>query len=327
MPNFQVRLPARRTVFKVISTTVAVLLFLFIILALWVYKESVSVFEVRRLSLPTRIYADYTPLKAGVALGPDDLAEKLDRLGYRNTDSLAQSGEYTAAHGEMDVFTREFSHPTGTYPSQPVRITFRGGTIDSVVSLRQAGDAGNVALEPELLTSILSDQLENRQPVRLEQVPKTLQDAVVVIEDVRFWHHPGIDPVGIFRAFFRNVRAGGVTEGGSTLTQQLVKNYYLTSEKTLKRKIVEAFMAVILDAKYSKQEILEAYLNDIYLGRSRSISILGVGEASRFYFGKPVSEISVADAALLAGIICSPNYYSPFSNGQLALQRRTAVLG
>src|SRR5206468_11190643 len=128
-------------------------------------------------------------------------------------------------------------------------------------------------------------------------------------------------------AGFRNLRAHGVTEGASTLTQQLVKNYYLTPERTMKRKLVEAFMAVILDAKYTKKEILEAYLNDIYLGRNRSISIVGVGEASHYYFGKPVSEINVAEAALLAGIIRSPNNYSPFVRPDLAMQRRNTVLG
>jgi len=209
----------------------------------------------------------------------------------------------------------------------PVRIAFKSGSIASVVSLKGASPIDNAALEPELLTSILSDQLENRRPVTLDQVPKSLQDAVVATEDVRFWHHPGVDPIGLFRALFRNVRAGGVTEGGSTLTQQLVKNYYLTGERTYKRKVTEAFMAVILDAKYSKREILEAYLNDIYLGRNRSISILGVGEAARFYFGKPVSEINLPEAALLAGLIRSPNNYSPFVRPDLAMQRRRTVLG
>lgn len=326
MPNFTPRMPRRRTVFKIISITVGVLIALFLILALWVYRQSVKTFEVRRLSLPTRLYADYTPLKPGMVLSADDLMEKFERLGYRQTDSLAQAGDFIPAKGEIDVFTREFTHPSGKYPSQPIRIAFRGATIESVVSLRDSGSI-DAALEPELLTSILSDQLENRRPVTLDQVPKVLQDAVVVTEDVRFWHHPGVDPFGVIRAFFKNVRAGGVTEGGSTLTQQLVKNYYLTSEKTMKRKIVEAFMAVILEAKYSKREILEAYLNDIYLGRNRSISILGVGEAARFYFGKPVSELNLAESALLVGMIRSPNNYSPFVRPDLALSRRNLVLG
>ncbi len=310
----------RRKIFKVLGIAVVVFLVAFAALALYVYKQSISRFEVRRLSLPTRVYADYTPLQAGAPLGPDDLLEKLDRLGYRATTSLQQAGDYVAGRSEIDIFTRAFTHPVGNFPSQRVQITFRNDAVDSV-------SAANAALEPELLTSILSEQLENRLPVTLNQVPQSLQDAIVVTEDARFWHHPGVDPIGIFRAFFRNVRAGGVAEGGSTLTQQLVKNYYLTPERSMRRKVTEAFMAVILDAKYSKREILEAYLNDIYLGRNRSISIVGVGEAARFYFGKPVSELKPWESALLAGMIKSPNNYSPFVRPDLAMQRRSTVLG
>jgi len=310
----------RRKILKVVGIAIVVFLVAFAALALYVYKQSIGKFEVRRLSLPTRIYADYTPLQPGLPLGPDDLLEKLDRLGYRAAPTLAQSGDYTVAHNRIELYTRAFAHPTGQYPSQPVIVTFRGNAIESV-------SVPNAALEPELLTSILSEQLENRRPVTLNQIPQSLQDAVVVTEDARFWHHPGVDPIGIFRALFRNVRAGGVAEGGSTLTQQLVKNYYLTPERSMKRKVTEAFMAVILDAKYSKQEILEAYLNDIYLGRNRSISIVGVGEAARFYFGKPVAELQPAESAMLAGMIKSPNNYSPFVRPDLSLQRRNTVLG
>jgi penicillin-binding protein 1B len=325
--DFRARLPRRRLVFQVISISFVVVLVAIVLLGLYVYKQSVGKFEIRRLSLPTRIFTDFTPLHGGVVLGADDLVEKLNRLGYRQMTSLSQSGDYVAGRGQIDLYTRAFNHPSGQYPAQPVRIVFRNNSIESVVSLRQASPIDNAALEPELLASILSDQLENRRPVTLDQVPKSLQDAVVATEDVRFWHHPGVDPIGLSRALFRNVRAGGVTEGGSTLTQQLVKNYYLTNERSFKRKVTEAFMAVILDAKFSKREILEAYLNDIYLGRNRSISILGVGEAARFYFGKPVSELNLAEAALLAGMIRSPNNYSPFTRPDLALQRRTTVLG
>jgi penicillin-binding protein 1B len=322
------RMPSRRTVFKVISISVIVVCVLVAALTLYVYKQSVGRFEIRRLSLPTRIFADYTPLKPGLTMAPDDLGEKLQRLGYRlQPNGVAQAGDYAVGKGATDIFIRPFSHPSGNYPAQPVRVAFRGSAIDSVVSLREARPLDNAALEPELLTSILSDQLENRRPVTLDQIPQVLQDAVISTEDVRFWHHPGVDPIGLFRAVFRNVKAGGVTEGGSTLTQQLVKNYYLTSERTFKRKITEAFMAVILDAKYSKREILEAYLNDIYLGRNRSISIIGVGEAAHFYFGKPVSELTVPEAALLGGMIRGPNNYSPFTSPERATARRNTVLG
>ncbi len=326
MANFTPRLPRRRTVFQAISIFVIVVCVAVTGLALYVYKQSVGKFEIRRLSLPTRIFADYTPLKPGEALGADDVGEKLDRLGYRQEKALTQAGDYVPGRQSIDIFLRAFHHPSGEYPARYVRIAFRNNAIESVSSLGNS-PVPNAALEPELLTSILSEQLENRRPVTLDQVPQQLQDAVVSTEDVRFWHHPGVDPMGILRAGFRNLLHRGVAEGGSTLTQQLVKNYYLTSERTFKRKIVEAFMAVILDARYSKREILEAYLNDIYLGRNRSISILGVGEAARFYFGKPVSEINLPESALLAGLIRSPNNYSPFVNARKALGRRNTVLG
>ncbi|HEX3581415.1 MAG TPA: transglycosylase domain-containing protein, partial [Thermoanaerobaculia bacterium] len=332
MANFTPRLPSRRTFFRTIGILFVVFVVAILGMGFYVYKQSIGKFELRRLSLPTRIFADAVPLHAGVAMSPDDLLTKLDRLGYREAKSgVAQAGDFARGGAQIDVYLRAFVHPpTGSYAAQPVRITFGANGISSVVSLRDKNNAPNVALEPELLTSILSDQLENRRPVTLDQVPQSLQDSVVVTEDVRYWHHPGIDPIGMFRAVFRNIRAGGVAEGASTLTQQLVKNYFLTdiaSKRTFKRKIPEIFMAVILDAKYSKREILEAYLNDIYLGRNRSISIMGVGEAAHFYFGKPVTELNVAESAMLAGMIRSPNNYSPFNNPGKALERRTTVLG
>jgi penicillin-binding protein 1B len=321
------RLPPRRTTFQVIAIVVIVMSLAVAAMAFWIYRQSVGKFELRRLSLPTRVFADYTPLRGGVPLAPDDLIDKLRRLGYRQqAQSLAQPGDFVAGKSEIDVFTRAFTHPSGSYPSQRVRVRFRGSMVDAVVSMPEGRSVDNAAIEPELLTSILSDQLENRRPVTLDQVPKHLQGAVIATEDIRFWYHPGIDPIGIFRALFRNVRARGVAQGGSTLTQQLVKNYYLTSERTFRRKIMEGIMAVILDAKYSKREILEAYLNDIYLGRNRSISIMGVGEAAHYYFGKPVSSITVSEAALLASMIRSPNNYSPFVSPARALTRRNTVL-
>src|SRR5688572_7885325 len=319
------RRPTRRTVFRVISWSVAAIAALFLVLGIWVYRTSVGRFQIRKLRLPTRIYADITPLRPTQALQTDDLLEKLDRLGYREVERLAQPGEYLRGDGGVDIYTRAFTHPTGEYPAEQIRVVLSRSQIDSVVSLREARPLERAALEPELLTSVLSEQPENRSPVTLQQIPQHLQDAVIASEDSRFWRHPGVDPFGIVRAIFANVRSKGVTEGASTLTQQLVKNYFLTSERTYKRKVIEAFMAVVLDARYSKKEILEAYLNDIYLGRNRSISILGVGEASRFYFGKPVSEINLGEAATLVGMIPSPNNLSPFNNPEQAMRKRNQV--
>lgn len=323
------RRPTRRAVFQALAIATVTMLAAFGLLVLYVYKESVGKFEIRRLSLPTRIFTDFTPLVPGVVLGPDDLIEKLDRLGFRQATALGQPGDYVPGSSQVDLFTRPFNYRNSQYPAQSVRVLFTGSTIQNIVSLGSHGGVVvmNAALEPELLTSILGDQLENRRPVTLAQVPQVLQDAVIATEDVRFWHHPGVDPIGVLRAMFRNLRHGAIAEGGSTLTQQLVKNYYLTPERSFKRKLIEAFMAVVLDARYSKREILEAYLNDIYLGRNRSISIIGVGEASHFYFGKPVTEITLAEAALLASMIPSPNHFSPFVRPDMALTRRNTVLG
>jgi penicillin-binding protein 1B len=325
MPDFASRLPSRLTVYRTITISIIVVAVIAAILAGYVYWAAVRTFEVRRVSLPTRIYADAFPLRPGQVVVRDALVDRLERLGYRAVNPPTKPGEFAADGGAFDISLRGFRHPAGEVQPSRIRLSIADSAITKVT-----GDGGSpvetAALEPELLTSILSDQLENRRPVTLDQVPQHLSDAVVVTEDVRFWQHPGVDPIGILRALFRNVRAGAVSEGGSTLTQQLVKNYYLTNERTLRRKVVEAFMSVILDAKYSKREILEAYLNDIYLGRDRSISILGVGEASRFYFGKPIAEIDIAEAALIAGMIRSPNNYSPFEQSERTRARRNTIL-
>ncbi|MGZ4810601.1 MAG: transglycosylase domain-containing protein, partial [Thermoanaerobaculia bacterium] len=191
------RLSRRGLIFRSISIAIILTLAGIALLGLYIYRQSVGKFEIRRLSLPTRIFADYSPLKPGLAIQADDLLEKLSRLGYRETQKVAQSGDYAAKKSSIDIFTRAFTHPTGKYDAQPIRISFKNSAIDAVVSVRDGHPIENAALEPELLTSILSDELENRRPVSLDQVPQHLQDAVIVTEDVRFWHHPGVDPVGI----------------------------------------------------------------------------------------------------------------------------------
>jgi penicillin-binding protein 1B len=316
----------RRRIVQIIAIVVIVIAVAMIATAGFVYYQAIKTFEVRRVSLPTRIYTDFFPLVAGAPIDVDLLDEKLDRLGYREVDNVAQPGDYANRDGTLDIHLRGFKHPGGDHPAEHVRLSVTGNVIRSI-SGEQGETRQDIALEPELLASVLSDQLENRRPVTLDQVPQNLVDAIISTEDVRFFSHPGVDPIGVLRAIFRNAQAGGVAQGGSTLTQQLVKNYYLSSERTFRRKVVEAFMAIILDAKYTKREILEAYLNDIYLGTYRSISMIGVGEASRFYFGKPVNELKPAESALIAAMIRAPNNYSPFQHPQKALDRRNTVLG
>lgn len=172
----------------------------------------------------------------------------------------------------------------------------------------------------KLITTIHS--VENRLPVSISKVPKELQDAFIAAEDVRFYQHIGIDPRGIIRALWSNITDRGVTEGGSTITQQLAKNALLTQERTLKRKIQEAILAVQIERQYSKKEILELYLNQIYFGQGA----YGVQAAAQVYFGKNVEELNLAESAMIAGIPKSPNYYSPSSNLKAAKERQETVL-
>ncbi|MBW3563401.1 MAG: PBP1A family penicillin-binding protein [Acidobacteria bacterium] len=320
------RMPSRGTVFRTIAWSVVILAIVMVVSAGLLYYQATKRFEIRRVSLPTLIYTDATPLRPGVETTADQLEARLQRLGYRAVEEPSKEGEYNREGTTFAIWGRSFDYPDGDREGGLYTVNLAGGAIESVTNGPEGAPVETAILEPELLTSILSDRLENRSPVTLEQIPEHLQDAVIVAEDVRFRRHAGVDPLGIFRALFANLRSGGVREGGSTLTQQLVKNYYLTGEQSYRRKILEAFMAVILEARYSKNEILSAYLNDIYLGRDQSISIIGVGQASRFYFGKPVSEIGISESALLASMIPSPNNYSPFEAPDTAKKRRDRVL-
>ncbi len=326
MNSSKPRTSRRGKIFRALAITIIIIAVLVVAGGVWTYYQAVGRFEVRRVSLPTRIFADSVPLNPGVELPQDRFTSKLERLGYREVEAPSSPGEYSHSGSVYDVYLREFERPGRPGKAMEVRIVLQDGAVQSVDSIPEGTPVQTAALEPELLTSILGKHLENRTPVSLDQIPQHLVDAVVVTEDSRFFQHPGIDPIGIFRALAKNIRAGGVSEGGSTLTQQLVKNYYLSNERTIRRKVVEAFMAVILDARYSKREILQAYMNDIYLGRNRSISIMGVGQAAHYYFGKPVAEIDVAEAAMLAGMIRSPNNYSPFDEPDKAKTRRNTVL-
>ena len=164
--------------------------------------------------------------------------------------------------------------------------------------------------------------VENRMPVKIEQIPADLQNAFIAVEDNRFYEHKGVDPKGLLRAFYANLRNQEITEGGSTITQQLAKNAYLTQEQTFKRKIQEIFLAIQIEKQYTKQEILEMYLNQIYFGQGA----YGVQAAAKVYFDKNVEELNLSECALLAGIPKSPNYYSPFNNLQASLERRNTVL-
>jgi penicillin-binding protein 1B len=269
------------------------------------------------------VYAAPQPLVAGVHVRLVDLAGTLTRLKYTETRGAPEApGQYHRAGGAWDIHLRGL---TGVSAAQRVRVEVRDERITRVT--REGRDIGAAALEPEVLTSAGDRPGEDYRPVRLAEVPLTLVQAVLAAEDHRFFEHAGVDVRGLLRAAWTNVRAGRVRQGGSTITQQLVKNRLLDPKRTLARKVDEAWLASLVEWRYSKEQILEAYVNEVYLGQRGAIAIRGVGAASRAYFRKEIHQLTLPEAALIAGMIRAPNTYSPAANPERARERRDVVLG
>ena len=283
-------------------------------------------FEGKRWSLSSKVYAEPESLYPGLPLRLEDLQASLERLGYRPVQALTNQGQYRVHAAQVDIALREFRYPYRREPARTIRVSFRRNNVREIRDLRGDQAISVVDLEPQLVSEFFTPEREKRQLVKIGGIPPYLIQAVIAIEDRRFYAHRGVDWLGILRALYRNVRAGGVTEGGSTLTQQLVKNFFLTPKRSIWRKSAEMIMAVMVEARYSKAAILELYLNEIYLGQRGSISINGVGEAARLYFRKDVQELTIAEAALMAGLIRAPHLYSPYKHPERAVDRRNRVL-
>ena len=277
--------------------------------------------------IPSKIYSDAAYYYPGLSIDLLEFKRKLERLEYRErTDKVEGQGEYVIKDGTILLYLRDFEYPTEKFLGFPIRIETSEGVIKSISRLDTGESLSSFKLEPELIARIFGPSMEDRTLVKLDEVPSYLKDAIILIEDERFYKHIGIDPAAILRAIIKDITSFKIVEGGSTLTQQLVKNYFLTSKRSFSRKIEEAIISVILELKHSKDEILEAYLNEIYLGQRGTSSVSGVGEASRLYFGKDVSQLTVAEAALLAGMIRAPKRYNPFLQKDSAMERRNFVL-
>ncbi|MEN8183849.1 MAG: transglycosylase domain-containing protein, partial [Myxococcota bacterium] len=288
----------------------------------------VSRFEGRIFQVPSRVLSAPTILYPGLDWKHVDLRGTLVRLGYRQVqqDSDLQPGRYRWDGSEARIYLRAFEHPSRPEPARDIVLAMRGSHIERITDARRGRELGAVLLEPELVGSYYGHDRAQRELVRIEAVPAYMMDAIISVEDQRFHSHPGVDLRRILGALVVNLRSGGIRQGGSTLTQQLVKNFFLTPERSLRRKLQEAAMALIVEARYDKDEILESYLNEIYLGQRGATAVHGVGEASRFYYGKSVRNIGVAEAALLAAIIQSPNGISPHRAPEAAVKRRNLVL-
>jgi penicillin-binding protein 1B len=300
-----------------------------VFVAVWLIRLDRTVvarFEGRTFQVPSVVLSEPSVLYPGLDWKRGDLVGTLSRLGYRRVrDVRPEAGQYEWSGDRIRLHLRAFEHPTRSEPARKLVIGLRGSRIVSLSDAR-GEPQGAVALEPETVGLYYGPDREQRELVRLDDLPPALVDAILAVEDQRFASHSGVDPRRIAGALLANLEAGGITQGGSTLTQQLVKNFFLEPERTYTRKLQEAAMALLVEWHFEKPEILEAYLNEIYLGQRGATAVHGMGQAARLYFGKSATELDLAECALLAAIIQSPNANSPFRNPDRALERRNLVL-
>lgn len=299
-------------------------------LALYSWHLSVQIekrFSGRRWSIPSRVFSDTTLLYPGQVMSLPLFHEKLEHLGYRKVSHRPErKGELRTLGAVMELFLHDLDMSLQKRGGFPVQIRLAGNRIVSMVRLDNGEPIPNLELESEELGQFFGPAREQRRLVSIDQVPLHLIHAILAAEDNRFYRHNGVDLRGILRAAYTNLRHSAIRQGGSTLTQQLAKNYFLTPERTFSRKLKELLMALVIEAMYKKDEILEIYLNEIYLGQKGSVSINGVGEASYFFFNKPVKELSITEAAVIVGLIRAPNHYSPYVDRKRCRTRRNTVL-
>jgi penicillin-binding protein 1B len=295
-------------------------------------NEVVTRFSGKRWDIPSRIYSDSCFVYPGQSLDDLGFFQRLARLNYHRVGpgQIASRGEYALDEKKhrLTVFLHSFSYPYSQFAGEPVEMTL--GLHNTVLAIRDplSGRAlFSVELEPELISGIFQGSWQQRRLVPLAQIPPAFIDAILAAEDHRFYEHHGLDLVRIAKAAWVDFTARRVRQGGSTLTQQLMKNFFLTSKRDWRRKVKEALMAYIAERRYTKDQILENYINDIYLGQRGQEGIYGVWEAAEFYFSREPRNLTIGEMATTAGMISSPNRLNPLHHPQLAQQRRNEVLG
>lgn len=281
-------------------------------------------FEGQRWDIPAKVFARPLEIYTNAPVNQTDFTQELKLLGYKGSDSYTKSGSYVTSGDALYVHTRGFDFGDSAEPEQVLKVTFNNNQI-AEVSATKPSSTGIARLEPLLIGGIYPQHNEDRMLIKLAKVPKPLIEALIATEDRNFYHHHGVSVRGTARALVSNI-TGGKRQGGSTLTQQLVKNFYLSPERTLKRKVNEALMALLIELHYDKDEILEAYLNEVNLGQNGSYSINGYGLASQFYFGLPLRELNIAQQAYLVGLVQGPTLFNPWKNPEGAKKRRDIVL-
>ena len=329
IPKKTARLKSRPKRWPFLKIAVPVVLLVLVALGLYVlYLDKVirQKFDGKRWALPAVVYARPLELYPDLPFTASMLAEELQLGGYRRDKVASDPGGYDLTGNVMHLVTREFAFPDGVEKSARIRVEFAGSTVKRISRADTGEELALVRLDPARIGSFHPLENEDRMVYSREELPALLIKTLIAVEDRHFYSHFGVDPLGILRAMLANIRAGRTVQGGSTLTQQLVKNFFLNNERTLQRKFNEMIMSLLLEAHYSKDEILTAYVNEIFLGQDRGRAVHGFGLASQFYFRRELKDLSAAQVAVMVGMIKGPSYYDPRRYEERCLQRRQVVL-